>query len=86
MRTTLDLPDDLVKSAKIAAVRRGMTLRALVARAVARDLAEADAPAPPVRQIRFPIFHPSVDARPLTAEDVRADDLDEDRRLGALIA
>ncbi len=86
MRTTLDLPDDLVKSAKIAAVRRGMTLRTLVARAVARDLAEADAPAPPVRRVTFPIFRPSVDARPLTAEEVRADEVEEDRRLGALIA
>ena len=27
MRTTLDLPDDLMKRAKIAAVKRGSTLR-----------------------------------------------------------
>ena len=27
MRTTLDLPDELLKQAKIAAVKRGMTLR-----------------------------------------------------------
>lgn len=40
MRTTFDLPDDLMKSAKIAAVRRGSTLRDLVADALRKLLAE----------------------------------------------
>ena len=40
MRTTLDLPDDLMKRAKIAAVRRGSTLRDLVAEALRRLLAD----------------------------------------------
>lgn len=31
MRTTFDLPDDLMKRAKIAAIERGVTLRDLVA-------------------------------------------------------
>jgi hypothetical protein len=44
MRTTLDLPDDLMKRAKIAAVRRGSTLRNLVAEALRRLLAEQVAP------------------------------------------
>jgi plasmid stability protein len=45
MRTTFDLPDDLMKRAKIAAVRRGSSLRDLVAEALRRLLAAESAPA-----------------------------------------
>ena len=38
MRSTFDLPDDLVKRAKIAAVKRGVTLRDLVAEGLRRVL------------------------------------------------
>ena len=48
MRTTLDLPDLLARTAKIAAVRRGITLRALVVEALEHGLrvdpASPDAP------------------------------------------
>ena len=44
MRSTFDLPDDLLKRAKIAAVKRGSTLRDLVAEALRRLLAEQSAP------------------------------------------
>ena len=44
MRSTFDLPDDLVKRAKIAAVKRGSTLRDLVAEALRRLLADQAAP------------------------------------------
>jgi hypothetical protein len=40
MRSTFDLPDELMKRAKIAAVRRGSTLRDLVAEALRRLLAD----------------------------------------------
>jgi hypothetical protein len=40
MRTTFDLPDDLMRRAKIAAVKRGSSLRDLVAEAIRRLLAE----------------------------------------------
>ena len=40
MRTTVDLPDDLMKRAKIAAVRRGSTLRDLIAEALRRLLGD----------------------------------------------
>ena len=55
MRTTFDLPDNLMKRAKIAAVKRGSTLRDLVAEGLHRVLAERAAPArkrmtePPVK-------------------------------------
>lgn len=43
MRSTFDLPDELLKRAKIAAVKRGSTLRDLVAEALRRLLAEQPA-------------------------------------------
>lgn len=42
MRTTLDLPDDLLQQAKIAAVKRRSTLRDLVASGLRRELAAND--------------------------------------------
>ena len=47
MRTTFDLPDDLMRRAKIAAVKRGSSLRDLVADAIRRLRA---APSVPRRQ------------------------------------
>lgn len=44
MRTTFDLPDELMKRAKIAAVKRGSTLRDLVAEALRRLLADQGPP------------------------------------------
>jgi hypothetical protein len=44
MRSTFDLPDDLMKRAKIAAVKRGSTLRDLVAEGLRRLLADQAAP------------------------------------------
>lgn len=44
MRSTFDLPDDLMKLAKIAAVKRGSSLRDLVAEALRRLLAAESAP------------------------------------------
>jgi hypothetical protein len=84
MRTTLDLPDELLKRAKIAAVGRGMTLGELIGSALARDLAAGPAPARLSRRLRFPLF-PS--ARPgsldLTNTDLACAEADEDlRRLG----
>lgn len=44
MRTTLDLPDDIVRRAKIEAVERGSTLRQLVIDALQREMAGAERP------------------------------------------
>jgi hypothetical protein len=38
MRTTLDLPDDILRRAKIAAVERGSSLRQLVTDALRREI------------------------------------------------
>lgn len=60
MRFTFDLPDDLMRRAKIAAVKRGLSLRDLVTEAIRQSLAE---PSSPRRQrmteapIKLPIGH-----------------------------
>ncbi len=82
MRTTLDLPDELMRRAKIAAVERGTTLRELVGAALERELTTppASAAAAP-RRLRQPVFK---SVRPgklkLTNEDIRKIESDDDRR------
>lgn len=54
MRTTLDLPDDILRRAKIEAVERGATLRQLVIDALQREIAGTGGPkkrlaGPPVK-------------------------------------
>jgi hypothetical protein len=44
MRSTFDLPDDLMKRAKIAAVQRGSSLRDLVAEALRKLLGDQGPP------------------------------------------
>jgi hypothetical protein len=44
MRTTLELPDDILRRAKIEAVQRGSTLRQLVIDALQREMAGTDRP------------------------------------------
>jgi len=76
----LELPDELLKRAKIAAVERGMTLRELIGSALARDLAAGASP-PRGKRIQLPVF-PS--AQPgsleLTNADLARSEADEDRR------
>ena len=81
MRTTLDLPDDLMRRAKIAAVERGTTLRELVGSALERELTASRAAAAVPRRARLPVFK---SARPgklkLTNEDIRALEREDDLR------
>ena len=56
MRTTLDLPDELLKRAKIEAVQRRTSLRALVGAALARELSQPSEPTPTRKRAHFPIF------------------------------
>jgi hypothetical protein len=44
MRTTLDLPDDILRRAKIEAVERGSTLRQLIIEALQREMASTGRP------------------------------------------
>ena len=59
MRSTFDLPDDLMKRAKIAAVERGVALRDLVAEGLRQVLAP---PAPGRRRGKLPNIRIAEDA------------------------
>jgi hypothetical protein len=83
MRTTLELPDTLLKRAKIEAVERGISLKELVGTALERELREP-APRPARQRLRFPLI-PS--KRPgslrLTNADIaRLEDEEDSRRHG----
>ncbi|HRQ64404.1 MAG TPA: hypothetical protein PKZ76_06010 [Xanthomonadaceae bacterium] len=54
MRTTIDLPDDVLRRAKIKAVERGSSLREFVVAAIRRELKESS-PAPRRRMTCPPI-------------------------------
>lgn len=77
MRTTLDLPDELLRKAKIAAIERGCTLRALFARALERELAAPEPaldapPALPLLEVREDC--PILRLQPDELESIDADD------------
>ena len=55
MRTTLDLPDELLKKAKVAAIERGTTLREVVSVALSRELGVEPRP-DSGRRARFPLI------------------------------
>ena len=95
MKTTLDLPDDLVRRMKIRAVQEGRTLKRLVAELLSRSLNAAAVPMPAssaamkrvtVAENGFPVFHcgPNAPARRMTAEELivleQQTQLEEDMR------
>jgi len=81
MRTTLDLPDELLKRAKIAAVERGVTLRELVGRALARDISSNPTGEAKPTRIRLPIFRSrQPGSLELTSADMARAEEEEDRR------
>ncbi len=81
MRTTIELPDSLLKRAKIAAVERGTTLRELIGAALARELDVDPETVVAPKPVRFPLFSSQ---RPgslaLSAEDLAASEVNEDVR------
>lgn len=81
MRTTLDLPDDILRRAKIAAVERGATLRQLVIDALQREMTSTERPRkrltkPPVKLAAdAPLRRMSLEAiKRLDAEDLQRSD------------
>jgi len=80
MRTSIDLPDELLREAKIAAVNRGVTLRELVTDALDRELHGAPGGSQPLKRLDFPLIRSGVPGSlRITPEDIRrveeADDL-----------
>ena len=56
MRTTFDLPDELLKRAKIEAVARGISLKELIRSALARELGGGASCDRPTRRLSFPML------------------------------
>ncbi len=88
MRTTLDLPDDILRRAKIEAVQRGSTLRQLVIDALHREMAGTKGPRkrlsrPPIKLAAdAPLRHLSPEAvKRLDAEDLERSDVSKARAL-----
>jgi hypothetical protein len=82
MRTTIDLPDDVLRQAKIAAVERGTTLKELVGQALTRELGlAAKSDGRGRKRIKFPIFSSvSPGALRLTNADLTKLESEEDAR------
>jgi hypothetical protein len=79
MRTTVDLPDDLLKRAKIAAVQRGTSLRELIGQALEREL--EDKPRKRRRMAEPPVkLGKDVVVHPLTNEEMATMLQGEDER------
>ena len=76
MRTTLDLPDDILRRAKIEAVERGSTLRQLVIEALQREMAGTERPR---KRLARPPIRLAADAplRRLSPEAVKRLDADD---------
>jgi hypothetical protein len=88
MRTTLELPDDILRRAKIEAVQRGSTLRQLVIDALQREMAGTERPRkrlarPPIKLAAdAPLRRLSPEAvKRLDAEDLQRADVSKARAL-----
>lgn len=65
VKTTLDLPDELMRAAKIRAANEGRRLKDVVADLLRRGLAAEAKPAPRLRRrVRVPLIECAHDARP----------------------
>lgn len=78
MRTTLDLPDDLMRAVKIRAVEENRRLKDVIADLLRRGLAagEPSVPPEPVRsRVRLPLVqcaHPARDEDEMTPDRIAA--------------
>jgi hypothetical protein len=73
MRSTIDMPDSLMRAAKARAAERGESLKDLVNRAVAHELGMPSAPRAKTGRVTLPLV--ARDAEPtvlVTNEDIEA--------------
>ncbi|MCF3649820.1 hypothetical protein [Synoicihabitans lomoniglobus] len=92
MKTTLDLPDDLLIEAKTTAIRRRTTLKAIVVNALRRELrpvADAENPNPDrfeVNELGFLIIKKRPGNPPMTSDAIRTiqEEIDEEDARRAL--
>lgn len=74
MKTTLDLPDDLVRAIKLRAVNEDKKLKDLMAELLRRGLAAVEEQARVRTRVRFPLIqttHPATPETELTPERVK---------------
>ena len=69
MKTTVELPDDLLREAKARAALEGIKLKDLVADALRARLSAPRQPHPR-RRVKFPIIEGDPEAPPITTEMV----------------
>lgn len=83
MKTTLDLPDELMQAVKIRAVRENRRLKDVVAELLRRGLSQGDGQGPAGRRVRLPLVRCAHPARPdeeMTPDRVSAALADEEAR------
>lgn len=83
MKTTLDLPDDLVRAIKLRAVREDRKLKDLVADLLRRGLAAGPDEATAGNRVKLPLVrcsHPAAPAVEMTPDRVAAVLLEEEAR------
>ncbi|HSS75122.1 MAG TPA: antitoxin [Thermoanaerobaculia bacterium] len=85
MKTTLDLPDDLVRAVKIRAAEENRKLKDLMADLLRRGLIQKrGVPAPARRRLKLPLIECAHEARPgeeMTPERVAEVLLEEEARV-----
>lgn len=64
MKTTVELPDELMRTVKIRAVNEGRRLKDVMAELIRRGLAEESEPAGAVVTVRVPLVHCAHPAAP----------------------
>ncbi len=70
MKTTLEIPDELFRQAKVRAALEGIPLRDLVVRGLCLAMAAPSSPAS--HHVEFPIIRTRPGSRPMTSEQVKA--------------
>lgn len=81
MRTTIELPDSILKQAKIAAIERGTTLKDLIGEALAKELGLSGLPSIQRKRIQFPLVESkNPGSLHLTSADLDEVEAEEDRR------
>ena len=74
MKTTLDLPNDIVRAMKLRAVHEGRKLKDVAAETIRRGLAQPEPPSRAIRRrVKLPLIqcrHPAAPKMELTADKV----------------
>jgi hypothetical protein len=81
MRTTIDMPDSLMRAAKAKAVERGESLKDLVNRAIAHEVGQPVVPRAKAGRVKLPLIGRGAEPTVLVTNDdiaaaLEADDIE----------